>query len=94
VHLTHSLLLRSCEAPGQQLGVECLAQGHFDMQLMGRAGIEPRTSWLQDDPSPRELQSTPKCMRLRIFFGKIKNSYFFIIHRYDTLVSIISPHFP
>ncbi|TNN57443.1 hypothetical protein EYF80_032351 [Liparis tanakae] len=32
------------------LGVQCLAQGRFDLQLMGRAGIEPTTSGLQDDP--------------------------------------------
>jgi len=38
------------EAPGKQLGVQCLAQGHFDLQLMGRAGIEPTTLWLQDGP--------------------------------------------
>jgi len=29
-------LLRSSDAAG----VQCLAQGHFDMQLMGRAGID------------------------------------------------------
>jgi len=38
------------DAPGKQLGVQCLAQGHFDLQLMGRAGIEPTTLGLQDDP--------------------------------------------
>jgi len=31
------------DAPGKQLGVQCLAQGHFDLQLMGRAGIDPLT---------------------------------------------------
>jgi len=38
------------EAPGEQLGLQCLAQGHFDLQLMGRDGIEPMTLGLQDDP--------------------------------------------
>jgi len=35
--------------PGEQLGVQCLAQGHFEMQL---AGIEPTTLLLQDNHSP------------------------------------------
>jgi len=38
------------DAPGKQLGVQCLAQGHFHLQLMGRAGIEPTTLGLQDGP--------------------------------------------
>ncbi|TNN76466.1 hypothetical protein EYF80_013331 [Liparis tanakae] len=36
--------------PGSSWGVQCFAQGHFDLQLMGRAGIEPTTLGLQDDP--------------------------------------------
>jgi len=31
-------------------GVQWLAHGHLDLQLMGRAGIEPTTLGLQDDP--------------------------------------------
>jgi len=42
--------------PGSN-GVQCLAQGHFNMRLMGRAGIEPATLWLLD--IPHELQPTP-----------------------------------
>ncbi|TNN47257.1 hypothetical protein EYF80_042523 [Liparis tanakae] len=42
----------SSDAPGEQLGVQCLAHGHFDLQLLGRAGIEPTTLGLQDDPLP------------------------------------------
>jgi len=38
--------------PGEHLGVQCLAHGHFDLQLMGTAGIEPTTLGLQDDPLP------------------------------------------
>ncbi|TNN62890.1 hypothetical protein EYF80_026965 [Liparis tanakae] len=38
------------DAPGEQLGVQCLAHGHFDLQLMWRARIEPMTVGLQDDP--------------------------------------------
>jgi len=38
------------EAPRKQLGVQCLAQGHFDLQLMGRVGIELTTLRLQDGP--------------------------------------------
>jgi len=36
---------------GEQLGVQCLAQGHFDMQW-GERGIEPATLWLRDGRSP------------------------------------------
>jgi len=45
-----SLVIKEQLAAVMQLGVQCLAQGHFDLQLMGRAGIEPATLGLQDDP--------------------------------------------
>jgi len=40
------------QAPREQLGVQCLAQGHFSMQLMGRAGIKPGSLWLPADHFP------------------------------------------
>jgi len=48
------------DAPGKQLGVQCLAQGHFDLLLMGRAWIEPATLGLQDDPLTPLSYSRPR----------------------------------
>ncbi|TNN80465.1 hypothetical protein EYF80_009204 [Liparis tanakae] len=48
--MNHEGAVGCSDAPGEQLGVQCLAQGHFNGQLMGRAGIEPKTLGLQDDP--------------------------------------------
>jgi len=48
------------DAPREQLGVQCLAHGHFDLQLMGRAGIEPTTLGLQDDPRTPLSYSRPR----------------------------------
>jgi len=50
LHLT--LVIKEQWAAVKRPGVQCLAHGHFDMQLMGRAGIEPTTLRLQDDRSP------------------------------------------
>jgi len=46
----HGPLLRheGAAAAVKQLGLQCLAQGHFHLLLMGRAGIEPTT--LTPDP--------------------------------------------
>jgi len=55
----------SSDVPREQLGVQCLAHGHFDMQLMGRAGIEPTTLGLQDDPLTPLSYSRPKKMQKR-----------------------------
>jgi len=45
-----SFFIKEQWAAVKQLGVQCLAQGHFNLQQMGRAGIEPATLGLQDDP--------------------------------------------
>jgi len=45
-----SLVIKEQWAAVKQLGVQCLAHGHLDFQPMGRAGIEPMTLGLQDDP--------------------------------------------
>jgi len=59
-----SLVFKEQWAAVMHLGVQCLAHGHFDLQLMGRAGIEPATLGLQDDPL------TPlSCSRTFVTFG-------------------------
>jgi len=45
--------------------VQCLAHGHFDLQLTGRAGIEPTTLGLQDDPLTPLSCSRPRVAQLR-----------------------------
>jgi len=55
------------DAPGEQLGVQCLAHGHYDLQLMGRAGIEPTTLGLQDDPLTPLSYSRQPAGALRLF---------------------------
>ncbi|TNN42513.1 hypothetical protein EYF80_047327 [Liparis tanakae] len=41
-------------------GVQCLAHGYFDLQLMERVGIEPTTLRLQDDPRTPLSYSRPQ----------------------------------
>jgi len=52
----------------EQLGVQCLAQGHFDIQLWGERGSDR----LRDDPSPHEPQPT------RAFYRKRRKVYLLI----------------
>jgi len=44
-----SLVIEEQWAAVRRPGVQCLAHGHFDLQLMWRAGIEPTPLGLQDD---------------------------------------------
>jgi len=54
---THPKLLRSSEAPGEQLEVKCLAQWHFNMQLCGD-GTRYLVVTGQPLNHPNELQPT------------------------------------
>jgi len=79
------------EAAGEQLGVQCLAHGHPDMQLMGLAEIIPTTLRLQDDHPPHWATAAPKRVMGEYYnFTENQcanaNNRYVIVHEGDSLV--------
>jgi len=87
-----SLVMKEQWAAVKRPGVQCLAHGHFHLQVLGRAGIEPTPSGLQDDPLTPLSHSRPFREHSEMRFLK-KYSYIIVISQIhnNSLHSWVNP---